>query len=166
MANMGKPWLPGHDSFLVENVERSNEELASLLGRSVVAIHCRRALLSVAFSKRNPSITIDECIARFMADTDRVHRLLGQKSHGSDTSKHTKTSIPGEADGPVPKKIKLSGNTEDNVIQAAADCIRRDGGNMANAWSTSEFVAVMIKHHSGFEAYSSAVRARALVPPP
>jgi hypothetical protein len=165
MANHGKPWLPENDTLLVDNVVKSNEELAELFGRSAHAVACRRAILAIALSKQNPSISIDECISLYRADTERVKYFLEKKKHGSNTSKCTKTSIPSVADGPVPKKIKLSGNTEDNVIQTVADCIQRDGGYMANAWRTPEFVAVMIKYHSGFEAYSAVVRAQGSVLP-
>jgi hypothetical protein len=51
MANKGKPWLLENDTFLAENVVKSNEELAEILGRSALALDCRRAFLANACTR-------------------------------------------------------------------------------------------------------------------
>ena len=160
MANKGKAWLAKHDEYLEHNVVKYNEDLAETLGRSVLGIECRRAFLAKALHQRDPSISVEDCISRFGADADRVKRYMLRGSYVSDKSECKRKIGHDVAAGPALQKIKRLDVAEDSVIQAAAHCILRSAGSMDIAWDTPAFIPVMIKYHSGFKEYSSAVQAR------
>lgn len=144
MANKGKPWSSEHDALLTENVEKTNMQLAELLGRSAHGIECRRAVLAASLHRDEPSASIEECISRFCADPEQAKRVLKrQKIGGSQIEPTVKKSKP---------------TPESEVIAEAAKCILEGGGDLFHGWSNPKFVPVMIKHYGGFQAYASAVR--------
>lgn len=146
MANKGKPWLIEHDIFLAENADTPNDELAELLGRSALGIECRRAVLVVDLHKKNPDLSVDECIARFHSDPERTNRYLKKQEVQSDGT------------APSSKRLRRSNISDEfSLIAAAAECIRSNEGDLLHSWANPEWVPVMIKHHSGFAAYAEAV---------
>jgi hypothetical protein len=155
MANKGTPWLPEQDLLMMRNINMTDRELAMLLGRTPLAVECHRAQLAVELKRADPEVTLEECCDRFRANVERVTRRL---------------STPAATE-PRAKKFKVSklpsGDSSDLVlISAAAELIRTSGGDMSKAWADSTLVPVMIKYHSGFEAYTATVKSSCCPSPP
>ncbi len=146
MANKGKPWLPEHDAYLSENIDASNEQLAENLGRSVWGVECRRVSLALALNEKDPSRDIDDCISHFRANVEQTKRRLEQQGSGSNNNKRVK------------KKTSEQGLDEADIIAQISECIRVNKGNMSAAWANVKFVPIIIKNHSGFQAYASFLR--------
>ena len=154
MANKGTPWLPEQDLLMMRNINMTDRELAMLLGRTPCAVECHRAQLAVELKRADPEVTLEECCDRFRANMDRVTSRLNAG-----------------ATEPRAKKLKVSnlsfGDSSDLVlISAAAELIRTGGGDMSKAWADSTLVPIMIKYHSGFEAYTATVKSSCCPSPP
>ena len=157
MANRGKPWLPKHDMYLIDNADQSNTKLAEFLERSALAIECHRSILAIDLNTKSEK-KIDECIARLHADTEKTKRFMAEKNRRERFNeqmnkrfKMPEQSVP----FPPPSATSLSDTTD---ISAAAGCIRENHGDLLIAWANPTFVPIMIKYISGFEAYAAAVR--------
>ena len=150
MANKGKPWLPKHDLYLADNIDQSNVIIAEVLERSPFAVECRRSTLSVALIKSNTELTVDECIARFRADSERVNCFLKRHEREESERKTKKSRSSG-------KPLSFD-SAEYALVSEASACIFAHGGSTSEVWADPSFVPVMIKYYNGLNAYSSAVR--------
>jgi hypothetical protein len=175
MSNHGKPWLPEHDELLMHNIEKSNKELAEMLGRSAWAVECHRVNLAMALCRSDSTVSLDESIARFKADTELVQQCVEKKTIREQKRARTSRLVSPDADAvtavireqrKAAKTFKVSPDTSD--IMAVAECIRNNQGSLAEAWANPDFVPILIKYHGGFQAFSASLAQKhhPVDPPP
>jgi hypothetical protein len=164
MSNKGKPWLPEHDELLMQNIEKSNEDLADLLGRSAWAVECHRVTLAMGLCRGDSAMSLDECIARFKADSDLVQHCVEKKTIREQKRARTSRLVSPDADAvaavireqrKAAKTFNVSPDTSD--IMAVAESIRNNQGSLAEAWANPDFVPILIKYHGGFQAFSASL---------
>lgn len=175
MSNKGKPWLPEHDDLLIQHIDKSNEELADLLGRSAWAVECHRVTLAMALCHGDSTVSLEEGITRFKADADLVQRCVEMKTIREQKRAKTSRLVSPDVDAVTTvvrekwkhaKTFTVSPDTA--AIMAVVESIRINQGSLAEAWANPEFVPILIQYHSGFQAFSAtlAQKHHPLHPPP
>jgi hypothetical protein len=155
----------------LDNIDRTNTELAEMLGRSAWAVECRRRALEVELKLSNPSMTLDECIAQFKADPHSGKRQTDSSS--SSVRKRVRLLRPDMVSSGASAATSVVGSIQTvssdiHIITDVAENIRLNQGSMAEAWTNPDFVPPLIKYYDGFNAFSAtlAQKHHPLHPPP
>ena len=159
MSNRGKTWLPEHNELLVHNIEKTNAEIAVMLGRGAWAVECHRVTLAIELRREDSTLSVEACIARFKADAELVHHRMEKNT--ARARKRSRTCVDEDSMAIVREQVAvgktLSVTSDTAAIAAVAECIRINQGSLAEAWANPDFVPILIKHHSGFEAFSASL---------
>ena len=75
-SNANTPWSNEHDQSLLENIHLSDYELANALGRTVVAIQCRRAHHAAKLHQADSGSTVEHCSQHMRVNPSQTYEVL------------------------------------------------------------------------------------------
>ena len=107
---------------------------------------------------------LDEAATRFKANADIVQQYVEKKIiRGQKRAKSSRLVSPDMGDvtavireqGTAQRMFAVSPDT--SAIMAVVESIRINQGSLAEAWTNPDFIPLLIKYHSGFEAFSATL---------